>query len=664
MSGIVGLWNLDGAPVESDLFARLSATLAHRGPDGEGRCFRGPVALGCQLLRVTPESLNETQPLLDAAGAVAVFDGRLDDRDELLAALGPSAGVGPASPDPALVLAAYRAFGDRFAERLNGDFALALYDPARQRLLLARDAVGVRPLYYCRAGAAFLFASEVKALLAHPRVRTRPNDDLLADYVFAGLPGLDDEGLTFFEGVHSVPPAHVAEVTPRGVTVRRYWDFEPARSAPAKSFPEFAEAFGHHFERAVRRRLRSASPVGVSVSGGLDSSAIFCTAEALRRGEPGRYPQLVGASYTYPEGTPADEAAYLGEIERAYGVDIERVPLARPGMLGGCKEAVWHVEAPLPDCQWNGATELHDVFRRRGARVLLTGTWGDQVLCDRAYLTDLVRRLAWGRVRAHLQEYPRWFLDAAPGVFRRDFWSDLVRHHVPDRLVPWLRRLRSVRARTPHERSWYAPSFRGRAVRNSLLRPAPRGPFAKAHGNSLYRRVRSRYCTLCLEWNNKVGAMFGVERAFPFLDRDLLSFLMNTPGEMVSWKGVPKAFLRESGNLPEGIARRRDKADFTDWINAGLRREFPELVRLLRSGGAAVRRGYVADGVLEEELARWRGRIQGPDCLVSWGLRDLLGLELWLQHFFGEDPGGARRGALYESVSSYSDSKVAHASAR
>jgi asparagine synthase (glutamine-hydrolysing) len=664
MSGIVGLWNLDGAPVENDLFARLCATLAHRGPDGEGRWFRGPVALGCQLLRVTPESLHETQPLLDAAGAVAVFDGRLDDRDELLAALGPSAGVGPASPDPALVLAAYRAFGDRFAERLGGDFALALYDPARQRLLLARDAVGVRPLYYYRAGAAFLFASEVKALLAHPHTRARPNDDLLADYIFAGLPGLDDEGLTFFEGVRSVPPAHVAEVTRQGVTVRRYWDFEPARSAPAKSFPEYAEEFRHHFERAVRRRLRSASPVAFTVSGGLDSSAIFCTGEALRRREPGRHPRLVGASYTYPEGSPADEAAYLDEIERAYGVGIERVPLTQPGMLQGCREAVWHVEVPMPDSQWNGATALHDVFRRRGARVLLTGLWGDQVLCDQAYLIDLLRRLAWGQVRAHLQEYPRWFLDAAPAAFRRSFWRNLVRHHVPDRLVPWLRRLRSGRARTPHEHSWYAPAFRDRAVRNSLRLPAPQGPFAKVHGNSLYWRVRSRYYTLCLEWNNKVGAMFGMERAFPFFDRDLLSYLMNVPGEIVNWNGVPKAFLREAGNLPEGIARRRDKADFTNWVNAGLRCEFPELVRLLRSGGTAVRRGYVADGVLEEELTRWRGRIEGPDCLLSWGLRDLLGLELWLQHFFGDEPGRAGRASLYNSVSSYSGSKVTHAAAR
>jgi hypothetical protein len=161
--------------------------------------------------------------------------------------------------------------------------------------------------------------------------------------------------------------------------------------------------------------------------------------------------------------------------------------------------------------------------------------------------------------------------------------------------------------------------------------------------------------------------MFGVERAFPFLDRELLAFLMNVPGEMQSWKGIPKAFLREgtARALPEGIARRRDKADFTEWINAGLRLEFPELVRLLRSVGAVVRRGYVNDNVVEEEIGRWEGRAQGSNCLMSWGLRDLLGLEFWLQHFFGEEPGGAGRGAIYGTGTSYFGSKVlAHASAR
>src|SRR5262249_18316560 len=156
-----------------------------------------------------------------------VFDGRLDNREELLSALKDAPEIEQNCPDPTLVLAAYIAFGERFAERLNGDFALGLFDPRRQQLWLARDAVGIRTLYYYRSGATFLFASEIKALLAHPGVSTRPNDDVLADYIFQGLPGPDERGETFFEGIFSLPPAFLGVLTPKGFMTRRYWDFRP-----------------------------------------------------------------------------------------------------------------------------------------------------------------------------------------------------------------------------------------------------------------------------------------------------------------------------------------------------------------------------------------------------------------------------------------------------
>ena len=131
MSGIVGIWNRDGEPLEPSWLARCSATLAHRGVDGEERWIRGPVGLACQLLRVTPESAGERQPALDAAGAALVFDGRLDNREEILAALPATAPVTTASPDPVLVLAAYRAFGETFGSEAVAGFDAAVGDGER-----------------------------------------------------------------------------------------------------------------------------------------------------------------------------------------------------------------------------------------------------------------------------------------------------------------------------------------------------------------------------------------------------------------------------------------------------------------------------------------------------------------------------------------------------
>lgn len=631
MSGILGIWNRDGRPVESALLASLSATLAHRGPDGEGVWVHGPVGLACRLLRITPEAATETQPLVHPSGAVLVFDGRLDNRGELLAM--PEA---PAdTPDPALILAAYEASGDQFAEHLNGDFALGLFDPRRRQLLLARDAVGVRPLYYCRIGQTFLFASEVKALLAHPQVSARPNDGALADFLL-GRP-FHPSGVTFFEGVSSVLPGHLVVVTPCGVATRRYWDFDTSRRLHLASFQEYAEAFREHFERAVRRRLRSAWPVAVSVSGGVDSSAIFCLAETLRRRAGERHPPVIGISNPCEDGSLADESAFLLEAERANRVSIERVPMERTGFLGGCEEAIWYTEAPMLDAQWNNTRAFLSAVRERGARVLLTGNWGDQVLFEQAYLIDLLHRLRWRQLWAHLTEFGRWFTDVQPREFRRRFLLDLIVFHASPRLLQRLRTLRAKLQRDGRDGPWYTEAFRRQALapaRNSDSRRA----FATARARALYETARAGTYLLGMEWNNKVGAMHGLEMAFPFLDRDLITFLIGVPGEIATWRGVPKAILREAmrGVLPEAIARRTWKGDYTHLENEGMELEYPRLAHFLQSDGLAVRRGYVKGDVMRQEVARLRDRIRGPTCEVAWSLLNLLLLEVWLRVFWGE----------------------------
>jgi asparagine synthase (glutamine-hydrolysing) len=645
MSGILGIWNLDGRPLEPELLAKMSATLAHRGPDGEGRWLEGPVGLACQLLRVTPESLMETQPLAHPAGTVVVFDGRLDNRPELLGLLKASPGITAASPDAALVLAAYDTFGERFPGYLNGDFALALFDPRRPKLLLARDAIGLRPLYYARTGDTFLFASEIKAILAHPQVTARPHDEVLAAFLLNRVISQDLQGSTLFTGVSSLLPAHLAILTPGGLVLRQYWEFDPSRRLRLRSFGEYAEAFRHHFGEAVRRRLRSAFPVAVAVSGGLDSSAIFCQAETLRRQAPAGYPPLLGLTYTATDGSPADESAYIREIERTYRLTIERVPLGPLGYLRGCREAVWHLEAPVLE------EDLLKSFLRKarqlGPRVLLTGNWGDQVTFQQAYLVDLLPGLAWGQVWAHLQEIPRWFTDARPRVFWQIFLQDLVRHYLPA-AVPWLRRLRPLLAPAANKHSWFTKPVRQKARRSASLNNHLKGGHASAYAKSLYHQSKVGYYELHLELTNKIAARQGLEMVFPFLDRELLAFLMGIPGEMAAWRGVPKAILRQAltGVLPEAIAQRKWKGDFTEFYNKGLARDFSQLVQILHPHGLAVKWGYLREAALREKLPGLQNRIQRPDCLVTWSLADLLGLELWLQAFFRGNPAKAPEGAF------------------
>lgn len=310
-------------------------------------------------------------------------------------------------PDSTLVLASYEAFGERFPERLLGDFALGLFDPGKHRLLLARDAIGLRPLYFWAGNNTFLFASEVKAILAHPSVRARPDENLLADFLLGRVGA--SQGLTFFQDIRALLPGHLLTATQEQCLTRQYWDFDLTRRLKLSSYGDYVDGFRSHFQTAVTRRLRSASPVTVSLSGGLDSSSIFCLAETLHRNKKTACPQIHGISYTPPGDSPINEKAFLLEIERIYGISITRAPAGPPGFIKYSKQLVWQVEAPFLDGQWTTTLRFLDTARSLGSRVILGGHWADKVLFSQAYLLDLAYGLRWGLLLKHLSRPVRIF---------------------------------------------------------------------------------------------------------------------------------------------------------------------------------------------------------------------------------------------------------------
>jgi asparagine synthase (glutamine-hydrolysing) len=498
MSGIVGVWNLNGRPLDAAVLARMSASLRHRGPDGEGRQVTGSTGFAHQHLRVTPEEIGERQPLVGRTGIIVAMDGRLDNRDELLPALERP----QTASDAACVLAAYEVWGEAFAGHLNGDFAVAVFDESKQQLLLARDSIGIRPLYYYRDERLFAFASEIKALFAHPDVPVRPDEEGLADYLLLGARPLDRQDVTCFAGIAAVVPSHLAIVTPQKVVTRRYWDFDPGRRIRLGSFDAYAEAFRERFAEAVRRRARSEGPVAVSVSGGLDSSSVFCQAETLRRAGAVSCPAIAGISYTGAEGSDADERRYLSEIERDYGIEIERYPIEPLiGLVEGADEQIRAIEAPFLDYMWGVTRELHRRAATRGSRILLSGHWGDQVLFSSAYLVDLFRRLAWVEIRHHTREYAHWFGASEARVLVKRFMVDAVRHHAPASLLPPLKWIRRRLLGVERPKQWFSDAFLHRALRFAD-RPATIGEgFHSAQARSIYLEARSKYHVHCMEWN-------------------------------------------------------------------------------------------------------------------------------------------------------------------
>ena len=629
MAGIFGVCHFDDGPIDRELIARMSATLAHDGRDGEALVIDGPAALGIRVLHQASASAPSAQPVRSSSGARLVFDGRLDNRDELIAALRDRCDVSPAMPDAALAAASYEINGAQFAGHLLGDFAVAVFDSRQRRVVLARDAMGIRPLYYRRTRTSLFFGSTIKTLLASPHCLARPNNQLLAELLLRRSHRRPADGGTLFAGVDQVPPAHIVVFTPDGVHTERYWDFDCHRVAAEQSFDDYARTFRILFERAVARRLRSTHPVAIAVSGGLDSSSIFCAAAGAA------VSPLIGLTYTSHDGGASHESAFVREVERASARTIRQVDAPMEGLLFQSTDMIRIVEAPMLNGQWFRGHRLMNAVTTSGARTLLTGHWGDQVLFDQAYLVDLLKSGAWRTVNAHLREYLRWFPDARGHEFVRQFGSDVLEYFLPAWVRQTIRAGRRIGGHLPPWDDWFCDAFRDEARPDRFAHASS----ATALSSALYREVRSQYHHFCLEWNAKVAASYGFEMAFPFLDRDLVEFLISVPGTTLARNGVPKALLREAlvGVTPEGILRRCGKGDFTDAVNQSTRRDFAALVNMLGPRSLVVELGYVdADKLQRGVLAAGAALEHSTTSVVSWRMTAMAALEIWLRQFVGQ----------------------------
>ncbi len=555
MSGLVGVWHFDDRPVDRTLLASLASTIAHRGGDHVGVWTSPHVGLACQMRRVRPESDGECQPLIDAAGRALLFDGRLDNRDVLLGAMA-DVDLSPDSPDATVALAAYCRWGQSFLERLAGDFALVLFDPRERTLWLARDAVGCRPLYYWTDRRTLVVASEIKAILAHPDVPARPNDDLLADSLLLDRLPYDDEGETFFESILAVRPGHWLRAGPAQIETGQFWDFDPCAQIRYSSRSDYADHLRELIVTAVRQRMRSLHPVAVAASGGLDSSAVLCIADDLRRNGAAGTP-LLPLTATPPGAHSKDDTQFLSLLESSRGLSIECIPMGVPGEVEQIALAAWHSESPVYDDGWLSLRPMVAHARARGARIMLTGLWSDQLLFETGYLADLFLRPAWRTVARHLDEYPRWFVGAEQAYFRSRFRHELASYLAPDALRDVVRAVRSRRAVPQQHPSLVQRDWAARLKRRQRRAAHPR--FGSAHARCLYEAVRAKSRRLQFELDEKLMAGCGIETATPFLDRAVIAFLMAIPGEIQNRDGVPRMILREAmrGLVPDPILVRR-----------------------------------------------------------------------------------------------------------
>jgi asparagine synthase (glutamine-hydrolysing) len=528
----------------------------------------GGAGLGHRMLFTTPESLNEKLPLV-RRNLTLTADARIDNREELIDLLGLIGRSNEDIGDSELILVAYEKWGERCPEKLLGDFAFVIWDHTRRRIFCARDPIGVKPFYYYWCDRAFIFGSEIKALLCLPEVPRRLNEVRVAENL---VPTVEDKAITFYQGILRLPPGHSMTVDDGGASIRRYWALDPSRELRYKSGDEYAEAFRELFTEAVRCRLRSAFPAGSLLSGGLDSSSIVCVAREILAGgeERLRTFSAVFDDYNYLPGT--DESPYREAVIAGGGIEPHEVRADLIQPLGDIDRILWHEDEAF-------CNTLHDLYglygaaRQSGVRVLLDGLDGDAVVGHGLlYLYELARERRWLTLAREVDAVSKRFDRSRRRVLRTRV------------INPWLRELK-YSLPEPLRRARYA--LRGYGQPGPALGKIIDPDFARHVGleqrlqasrdeKILHEQVRltrqaqwqglnTGVYPYTLELLDRVGAAFSVEPRYPFFDRRLMEFCLALPPDRKLDQGWTRAILRHAmaGILPEEVRWRMDKGNLS-----------------------------------------------------------------------------------------------------
>lgn len=375
MCGIAGALDLQGRPrVDPGVVARMTESLFHRGPDSSGLFLRPEVGLGSRRLKIVDLTTGD-QPIENEDGSlVLVCNGEIFNYPELRRWLTGRGHVFRTRTDVEVLLHLYEEHGEDLVDHLNGQFAFALWDAKRRRLFLARDHFGVAPLYYTMADGLFLFGSEIKAILAHPSVERRV--DLVGLDQVLSLPGLVSPR-TVFHGISSLPAGFALTVEDGKTRIRQYWDLDYPEDSnghlSSSSEAEYVEELREVFTRSVTSRLQADVPVGLFVSGGLDSSLVSAFAA---RQTPGVPRHTFSMSF---EDNAIDETGYQRLMAEMLGSHHHEIRFGSEEIAGRLRDMVYHCECPVKETYNTCALALAGAAREAGVKVVLAGEGADEL---------------------------------------------------------------------------------------------------------------------------------------------------------------------------------------------------------------------------------------------------------------------------------------------
>ncbi len=654
MCGIAGIVDREGRPIEPELLKRITSALNHRGPDAEG-FYLNPAAqagrpnggiscgLGHRRLKVI-DLASGAQPMADETGALQiVFNGEIYNYRELRGSLAAKGCKFRTQSDTEVILQAYAAEGPECVRNLRGMFAFALWDETRQRLMLARDRLGKKPLVYAFRSGQMVFSSQLESLLQHPAIERRLDREAIHHYLsFMCVPSPG----TAFEGVQKLPPAHYLLYDGKELQLTRYWELDFHRKIKI-SAEEAVEEINRLLEESVRLRLRSDVPLGVLLSGGVDSSAVVSVASRLMSGQ-----RLKTFSIGFEEAS-FNELPYARAVAKKFNTD-HHDQIVRPNASAIIPKLIRQFGEPFADSSALPTYYLAQIASRE-VTVVLNGDGGDEAFGG--YYRHLAMRLAdsyndlpvWlrrGLIEPVMGAWPdrlallngrmspkRFFRAAGiPRGMRWLHWTGLFSDEEKRALYT-----PQMAAQTKHSKS--------AALLNRLfdgLEDLDGVDAALAVDTSFYLPndllVKMDICTMA----------HGLEARAPLLDHQLMEFLASLPGQMKVKGRSLKHLLKET---QKGIFTQQHLQRPKQGFSIPVGRWFRGPLKEWMSGILLSSQAQIHQLILPERLKNLVSRHISGEKDYGHHLWTLLMLELWLQHYMHQEkPLAKETTAVHENV--------------
>ena len=632
MCGIAGIVSADGLPPDASHRAvRMREVLTHRGPDEAGLHADDVAVLAHRRLSIVDLSTGQ-QPLSNEDGTIWVsFNGEIYNHGDARHQLEPLGHRYRTKSDTETIVHAYEEWGDDCAHRFRGMFAFAVWDAAKRRLLLTRDRLGIKPLYWTRIGNILLFASEVKAILASGLVEPHPNYAVLSETLSTRYTSGEE---TLFANIYSLLPGHQLVFERGEVRVRRYWDL-PRREGNRETrlgISEVAEEFRARLTESVRLRLMSDVPLGMFLSGGIDSVSIAATmAKLLDR-------PIETFSVAFHQ-QAFNELEYARTAAKTIGATSHEVVIDDRDFFGALPTLLWHEDEPIAH---PSSVPLYFVsaLARKHVTVVLTGEGSDELLAG--YGKYLRLQWNWRAGGVYERLMPRatrtWLANHVPGLpgrlGRYATRSFLTMPRTPEAM--FLDNFAAIRL--SEQRRLLAPEFRDLAsVQNAY---GPSLQYFDRDGNAitlldrlLYTDIKTYLVELLMK-QDQMSMAASIESRVPFLDHQLVEYVAQLPDACKLSGLTTKRVLREAmrGLVPDSILNRPKMGfpvPFSDWTRSGWNGVVRDVLLDRRTRERGLLDTDVVDRLLRDHAD---GRTDGGDRLWM-----LLNLELWHRTFIDRE---------------------------